>query len=329
MSQLIHWAILGPGKIADKFASAFSQVPEAKLYAVASRDEKRGNDFAGKFKIPKVYTSYELMLADPQIDIVYIATPHTFHYEQTLFCLNHKKAVLCEKPLTLNAKQTKELVEAAGRNNTFLMEGMWTRFFPATITALRLIQNGTIGEVKFMRADFGFSAPHGPDHRVLNLKLGGGAQLDVGVYPLFLALLIGGIPKTIQAISKLADTGADETTAAQFEFENGAIAHILSSIVTDTPKQAEIFGSKGSIILQTPWHKSQVVTLKKNNGEQEIFKFPFEGVGFHYELRHATECMQKGLKESELMSFDLSISMAGVADEILKQIGVVYPNSNL
>ena len=327
MNKPIQWAILGPGKIADKFASAFPQVPEAKLYAVASRDEKRGNVFAEKFKIPKVYNSYQLMLADPQIDIVYIATPHTFHYEQTLFCLNHKKAVLCEKPLTLNIKQTKELVEAARRNNTFMMEGMWTRFFPATITALRLIQNGAIGDIKFMRADFGFSAPHDPDHRVFNLKLGGGAHLDVGVYPMFLALLICGKPKTIQAISKLAPTGADETTAAQIYFDNGTIAHILSSIVTDTPKQAEIAGTKGSIILHTPWHKSQAVTVKKNNGEKETFSFPFEGIGFQYELQHATECMQKGLKESELMPFDLSISMADVADEILRQGGVVYPEA--
>jgi predicted dehydrogenase len=327
MSQLIHWAILGPGKIAEKFASAFSQVPEAKLYAVASRDEQRGKVFAEKFNIAKVYISYEQMLADPLIDIVYIATPHTFHHEQTLLCLKNKKAVVCEKPLTLSTKQTTELVTASRANNTFLMEGMWTRFFPAIIKTLELIQQDAIGEIKFIRADFGFAAPHDPDHRVLNLKLGGGAQLDVGVYPLFLALLIGGTPKTIQAISKLADTGADETTVAQFEFENGAIAHILSSIVTDTPKQAEIFGSKGSIILQTPWHKSQMVTLKKNNGEQESFKFPFEGVGFHYELRHATDCLQRGLKESELMPLSLSIQMAKVADEILQQAGVFYPTA--
>ena len=327
MSQLIHWAILGPGKIAEKFASAFSQVPEAKLYAVASRDEQRGKVFAEKFNIPKVYTSYEQMLADPLIDIVYIATPHTFHHEQTLLCLKNKKAVVCEKPLTLSTKQTTELVAASRANNTFLMEGMWTRFFPATLKTLELIQHDTIGEIKFIRADFGFAAPHDPDHRVLNLKLGGGAQLDVGVYPMFLALLIGGTPKTIQACSKLAITGADETTAAQLYFENGAIAHILSSIVADTPKQAEIFGSKGSIILQTPWHKSQEITLRKNSGKEEIFKFPFEGVGFHYELRHATECLQRGLKESEIMPLSLSIQMAKVADEILQQAGVFYPTA--
>jgi len=327
MSQQIHWAILGPGRIAEKFASAFTQVPEAKLYAVASRDALRSKVFAEKFNIPKVYANYEEMLADPVIDIVYIATPHTFHHEQTLLCLKNKKAVVCEKPLTLSAKQTMELVTASRATNIFLMEGMWTRFFPATLKALELVQQDAIGKINFIRADFGFSAPHDPHHRVLNLKLGGGAQLDVGVYPMFLALLIGGKPKTIQAISKLAITGADETTAAQLYFENGAIAHILSSIVVDTPKQAEIFGSKGSIIIQTPWHKSQEIRLRKNSGKEEIFKFPFEGVGFHYELHHATECLQRGLKESELMPLSLSIQMAEVADEILQQAGVIYPTT--
>ena len=328
MNQPIKCGILGPGKIAEKFASAFSQVPKAKLVAVASRDEKRAGAFAHKFNIEKVYMSYEAMITDPQIDIIYIATPHTFHYEQTLLCLEHKKAVLCEKPLTLSAKQTEELIKAAGKNNTFLMEGMWSRFFPATISALNLIQKGEIGEVNFLRADFGFSAPHDPDHRVLNLKLGGGAQLDVGVYPLFLALLICGEQTTIHAVSKLAGTGVDETTAVQFQFDNGAIAHILSSIVTDTPKQAEIMGSTGTITLQAPWHKSREVIVKKNNGEIKTYRFPYEGVGFHYELEHATQCIQQGLKESNLMTLDFSLRMARVAEEILQQGKVKYPESN-
>lgn len=329
MKKQVNWAILGPGKIADKFASAFHLVPEAKLLAVASRDEKRGAAFAQKFAIPKVYGSYEKLMSDPEIDIVYIATPHTFHHEQTLLCLKNKKAVLCEKPMTLNAKHTLELISASKANDTFLMEGMWSRFFPATQTALELIRNGKIGDVKFLRADFGFAAPHQAEHRVLNVELGGGALLDVGVYPLFLALLVCGRPTTIQTTSKLAATGADETTAAQLYFENGTIAQIFSSIVADTSKQAEIVGTKGKIIIHSPWHKSQKISLKKNNGDNENFDFPFEGVGFHYELRHATECIQKGLKESELMPLSLSIQMAEAADEILRQGGVIYPNRNL
>lgn len=328
MIKKTNWAILGPGKIADKFASAFPLVHQANLMAVASRDKKRGDDFAHKYAIPKVYYSYKELLVDSEIDIVYISTPHVFHYEQALLCIKHKKAVLCEKPLTMNARQTLELISASKANNTFLMEGMWTRFFPATHKMMELITAGKIGEAKLVRADFGFAAPHLPDHRVRNLKLGGGAQLDVGVYPLFLALLLCGKPTVIQAVSKLAEAGADETTAAQLYFENDTIANILSSIVIDTSKQAEITGTTGKIILHAPWHKSQKVTFKKNSGEEEVFDFSFEGAGFQYELQHVTDCMLRGFKESNLMPLELSLRMAQVADEIIRQAGVIYPNSN-
>src|SRR6267378_5773363 len=186
MKRVINWAILGPGKIAHKFADAFRGVPDAKLYAIASRDAARGKHFAGKFNVPKLHNTYEALVADPEVDIIYIATPHPFHYAQTLLCLNHKKAVLCEKPLTMSHKNASELVALARSTGTFLMEGMWSRFFPATIKTLELIRAGVIGEIKFLRADFGFVAPYDPDGRVFNLKLGGGAQLDVGVYPMFL-----------------------------------------------------------------------------------------------------------------------------------------------
>ncbi len=328
MKETIHWAILGPGKIARKFAAAFDDVPSAKLYAIASRDEVRGKEFATKFNVSKVYKRYEALVEDPMVDIVYIATPHPFHYEQSLLCLNHQKAVLCEKPMTLHHKHTSAMVAAARANKVFLMEGMWSRFFPATIKVLELIRQGVIGEIKYLRADFGFVAPYLPEERVFNLKLGGGAQLDVGVYPMFLALLILGKPEKIQATAQLSSTGADETTVAQFHFKNGAIAHILSSVVADTPKQAEIIGTLGTIILETPWHKSQALTVKKNNGQTDHFDLPYSGIGFEFQLRHVTACMQNGLKESDLMPYELSLLMAKVADEILKQCHIIYPTNN-
>ena len=328
MKRTINWAILGPGKIAHKFADAFRSVPDAKLYAIASRDAARGKEFAGKFKVPKIYDRYEALVADPDVDIIYIATPHPFHYAQTLLCLNHKKAVLCEKPLTMNHKNASEMVSLARSKGTFLMEGMWSRFFPATIKTLELIRAGVIGEIKFLRADFGFVAPYNPEGRVFNLKLGGGAQLDVGVYPMFLALLILGKPEKIQALAQRALTGADETTSAQFYFKNGSIAHIMSSVAADTPKQAEIIGTLGTIVMHTPWHKSQAITIKKNTGETEPIDLPYSGIGFEFQLAHATACMQNGLKESSLMPHDLSLWMAGTADEILSQGGIVYPQNN-
>jgi predicted dehydrogenase len=328
MKNTVHWAILGPGKIAHKFADAFPGVSDATLYAVASRDVARGKEFAGRYNIPKTYTSYEALVADPQVDIVYIATPHPFHHAQALLCLNHKKAVVCEKPLTINYRQTLELVSAARANNTFLMEGMWSRFFPATLKTTELIRAGVIGEVKFLRADFGFIAPLDLQGRVFNVALGGGAQLDVGVYPMFLALLLLGKPDRIQALGKLAVTGADETTSVQFHFSNGSIAHILSSVVADTSKQAEIIGTLGTIIMHSPWHKSQAITIKKNTGETETIALPFSGIGFEFQLEHATACFREGRKESALMTHELSVWMAETADEILRQCGVVYPETN-
>jgi predicted dehydrogenase len=329
MKRVINWAILGPGKIAHKFADAFRSVPDAKLYAIASRDAARRKEFAAKFKVPKIHDTYEALVADPDVDIIYIATPHPFHYGQTLLCLNHKKAVLCEKPLTMNHANASEMVSLSRSKGVFLMEGMWSRFFPATVKTVELIRAGVIGEIKFLRADFGFIAPDDPGGRVFNLRLGGGAQLDVGVYPMFLALLILGKPESIQAMAQRARTGADETTSAQFYFRNGSIAHILSSVAADTTKEAEIVGTLGTILMQAPWHKSQAITIKKNSGEMEHIKLPYSGLGFEFQLAHATECIQNGLKESNLMSHDLSLWMAETADEILRQCGIAYPGNDL
>lgn len=324
MSQVIRWAVLGPGKIAHKFADAFNRVPDARLVAVASRDKTRAGAFAAEFSVPRVYDDYQALVTDPEVDIVYVATPHPFHHSQTLLCLEHRKAVLCEKPLTMSYTNAHEMVAKARSTNTFLMEGMWSRFFPATLKVLELIQSGTIGEVRFLRADFGFKAPYLPEGRVFNLQLGGGAQLDVGVYPMFLALLILGEPAKIQASARIATTGADETTGVQLTFRNGSIAHILSSVVADTPKHAEIVGTDGTITMHTPWHKSQSITVKRNATAAEHFDFPFEGIGFEFQLAHVTECMQSGLKQSDLLPLDFSLLMARTADEILGQCGVVY-----
>ena len=324
MERIINWGILGPGRIADKFASAFSITPQAKLHAVASRDKERGKEFATKFGIPKVYSDYEALANDPDVDIIYVATPHNFHHEQTILCLNYKKAVLCEKPLTLSLQSALAMVTAAKTNDRFLMEGMWSRFFPAILKTVDLISTGAIGEVQFIRADLGFAFPYDPDSRVYNLKLAGGAQLDVGIYPMFLALLILGKPKRIQALAQRAPTGADQITSVQFLFKNNVMAHILSSFIVDTPKQAEIMGTLGTITLHAPWYKSQAVTIKMNNAESTHFDFPYAGFGFQYQLQHVTECMQKGLKESPLMSLDFSLLMAEVADVILSQCNITY-----
>jgi len=321
---IINFGIIGPGKIANRLASSFEHAKGGKVYAVASRDEAKAKEFATTYKIEKIYNSYEALVKDPAVDVIYIATPHPFHFDQTLLCLKNGKAVLCEKPLALNYRQVSEMIDTARTNNVFLMEAMWSRFFPATKKVVELIQSGTMGEVKYLSADFGFAAPYDLNNRVYNMTLGGGAQLDVGVYPMFLALLLLGKPDEVKALSKLATTGADETTAALLSYKNGSMAHILSSIVTDSPKQADIMGTKGRIIMQTPWHKSQQITMKLNSGETEEFSFPYPGNGFQYQVEEVIACLNTGKKESDLMPHSLSLLMARVSDEIRKQGGIKY-----
>jgi predicted dehydrogenase len=324
MDRKINWGILGLGKIANRLASSFGEVADANLCAVASRDIDRAKAFAQQHNIPTCYNSYDQLIDDPNIDVIYIATPHTFHQEQTIRCLNKKKAVLCEKPLTINYRCAKEMVDVARMNNTFLMEAMWTRFFPATKKALEIIHSGKLGEIKYLRADFGFKAPFDANGRVFNLALGGGAMLDVGVYPLFLSLLIFGRPDAISSFAHLNGTGADEITNALLYYKSGTIASIMSAVVADTPKTAEIFGTLGRLTMETPWHKASALRVNMNDGSEEQFSFPYEGTGFQYQIQEVTQCLLNKKSESDLTPLDFSLMMASVSDEIRKQCGIKY-----
>jgi predicted dehydrogenase len=323
----VRFGILGPGKIANRFTDSFTHVPDAEVVAVASRDGERARLFAEKHRIPRSYDSYDKLILDPEVDIIYVATPHPFHFENTMQCLHGGKAVLCEKPLAMNLRQAKEMIDTARKNNVFLMEGMWSRFFPATHKALEVLNAGSIGELKFLEADFGFAAPVNPEGRVYNLALGGGSQLDVGVYPLFFALLMLGKPLSVKSFSQLAATGADATTSALLQFGNGAIAHIYSSIVADSPKMAHLLGTEGRITLAAPWHKSQEVIVRFNSGESNHYSFPHSGNGFEFQVDAVAQCIREGKKECDLMPHSLSLLMAETADEILRQGGVRYSSN--
>jgi predicted dehydrogenase len=320
-----NFGIIGPGKIANRFAEALQTVDRANLYAVASRDAERGRQFAQKFGITKVYEHYEDMAKDSAIDVIYVATPHTFHFEHTMMCLKHKKAVLCEKPLTLSRQLAQQMIDAATQHKTFLMEAMWTRFIPAIVEVKRLLEGGEIGTVQFLQGDFCFAAPPNPENRVFNLSLGGGAQLDVGVYPLFLAICLLGKPVDVKALVQKAETGADATTSAILKFGNGAIAHILSSVVMDSPKEAVILGTKGSISIHSPWHKSQRLTIRKQDGTVTTKEIHFESNGLQFQALEVIRCMDEKRLESPGMPWSLSLAMAEVSDEILRQGLVVYP----
>jgi predicted dehydrogenase len=324
MSKMYKWGIIGPGKIAEKFAAALSNIPNAVLHGVASRDIARAGQFAEKYNAAKWYGSYEALAGDGEIDVVYIATPHTFHHAHALLCLENKKPVLCEKPLSVNYDSTLEIVTAARKNNTFLMEAMWTRFLPIIDKTLELIRSGEIGEIKHIRADFGFNLPFDAESRLYNVQLGGGSLLDVGVYPLFLCLLLLGKPDEIKSFAHLSATGADETTNALLYYKNGAMASIHSSIAMQTPITADISGTKGVISLAIPWYKGTEVVLQKNGSITGSFLVPYAGNGFEFEIVEVMNCLENGLTESKLMPADFSLLMSGVVNEICNQCNIRY-----
>ena len=325
MSKVIRFGIIGPGKIATKFCESLQTLKgDCQVQAVASRDGGKSKQFAEKFEAPKFYGTYEELAADPLVDIVYIATPHPFHYEQTKLCLNNGKAVLCEKPLTISLTQTRVLVELAREKKVFLMEAMWSRFIPALVKMKELIDEGAIGEIKSMYSDFGFVAPPDMNLRTFNKSLGGGAQLDVGVYPMFLSLWLLGRPDSIKAVAGIASTGADENTTAMLCYKRGTVATIYSSFVADSPKQALITGTEGSITVQAAWHKATSFILTKNNAKPEVFEFPYESNGLQFQASEVIHCIRAGKTESAKLPLDMSILIAETADEIKRQIGVSY-----
>ncbi|MEP6748709.1 MAG: Gfo/Idh/MocA family oxidoreductase [Bacteroidota bacterium] len=324
MHKIFKWGIIGPGKIAQKFAAALENVPDAVLHAVASRDIEKAKQFAATYRAPFFYGDYNSVANNPEIDAVYIATPHTFHHAHALLCLRKKKAVLCEKPMSVNYASTAEMISVAGENNVFLMEAMWSRFLPIINKTLELIKDGEIGEVKFLQADFGFVAPFDAGSRLYDLKLGGGSLLDVGIYPLFLALFILGKPDEIKAFSHLAATGADETTDAMLFYKNGTMANILSSITAQTPITAEITGTKGTIILDRPWYKGNTIRVRKNDVITDTISVPYEGNGFEFQIQEVQACLQAGMIESNLMPLDFSLLMSKIMNDIAGMSNIAY-----
>ncbi len=323
----VKWGIIGPGRIARKFATDLAGVPGAELYAVASSDIRRAQSFAAEFGVQHVYGSYNEMVHCPGLQVVYIATPHAFHMEQALICLEAGISVLCEKPMALNADQVRRMTDAAKRYETFLMEAIWSRFLPTTKKILELIAAGTIGRVTFVKADFGFRSGYDPAQRTYHPSLGGGALLDIGIYPLFLATLLMGIPERVHAVAHVAPTGVDETVAAVLSYAGGGIAMMDATFAHKTPTEAFIYGDNGGCIhVLSRFHgPNEGFTLTLPDRETEFFLYEWDNLGYRYEILEVMQCLREGKKESDLLPLTFSQTLIGIMDEIRRQTGVVYP----
>jgi predicted dehydrogenase len=324
--QLLKWGIIGPGSIAHDFARDLALVkPTQAITAVLGNTPEHTEDFAGEFNVPGIFYDLSSFVQKSGIDIAYIATPHPKHYEQAMACLNAKIHVLCEKPITLNADQCRELIDASQRNNCFLMEAMWLRFLPSITSLLSLLQAEKIGKVLSVKACMGYKAPKEKDSRYFNPELGGGSLLDLGVYPLFLAQLLLGKPHTIKALGVLGKTKVDETCAMLLGFDNKAHALLESSLVSQSEQPAEITGEKGVIKILNPWfEKSYGLELQLYDKEAEVISTVWEGHGLQYEIEEVLRCLQLHQIESEYFSHAFSLGLAETMDEIRQQINLVY-----
>ena len=324
MRKTYRWGILGAGRIADKFCTALAFTEGAEVYAVASRDLAKAKDYAHRFGATAAYDNYDALLADEQVDIIYIATPHAFHYEHCMMCLKNGKAVLCEKPMSLTYAQTREMTDTAKAAKLFLMEGVWTACMPFIEKLKSLLNAGAIGIPKYLSADFGFVSAPDPASRLYDKKLGGGSMMDIGIYPLSLATLLFGEPAQMKVISKLTDSGVDEYMNLVLQYAGGETAHLLSAISFNTPIEATIIGTEGKIHIHNPWFKATDFSLHLNDGRIEQFSMPHESNGFEHEIKEAMRCLDNGLLESEKWSHRLSLTVSSLMEEALQQAGVHY-----
>lgn len=324
--QKIRWGILATGNIAHNMAAALQIVDEAELVAVASRTQANADAFGDEWQVPRRYSSYEALAADPEVDVVYIATPHTYHYDNMKLCLNGGKHVLCEKPLTLDAQQAAECIAFAREKKLFLMEAMWTRFFPAMVQIRDWLREGVLGEIKVVQADFSFNLAFDPASRLYDPELGGGALLDVGIYPLSFATMVLGLPERWQGYAQLSQTGVDELDAITLIYERGAVALLSCSLRINRPQEAWIMGTKGYLKIHEKFFQPHHITLHLDDGEAIIYEFPYEGDGYAHEVREVHACLQAGKLESDIMPLDESLALMNLMDELRAAWGVRYPH---
>lgn len=322
--KTINWGIIGLGKIAHKFAEDLVKVPNAKLYAVASRSSIKSKEFAARFSAEIAYDNYEALANDTNINAIYIATPHSFHLEHTLLCLNSGKAVLCEKPLALNSQEVEKMIAAAKSLQILLMEALWTYFLPHYQKTLEIIKSGVLGEIINLKADFGFKPVYDESSRVFNKALGGGSLLDIGIYPIFAALSILGMPEKISASGNFFNNGADSVCDILFNYNNGITAELNSTFLEETPTEAIVRGTKGVLKLNSRFHAPTSLSLKLTGKPEQEFDFEVPYNGYYYEILHFNALLHYNKKESHIMSFEMSRNLMTLLDLVKNEIGLSY-----
>ncbi|MGW0463952.1 Gfo/Idh/MocA family protein [Streptomyces sp. NPDC003027] len=331
MSGTVRWGVLATGGIAERFTTDLLAMEEAEVVAVASRTEASARAFADRFGIARAYGSWAGLAADPDVDVVYVATPHHAHRAAAGLALEAGKAVLCEKAFTLHAGEAEELVRLSRDRGLFLMEAMWMYCNPLIRRMRELVADGAIGEIRTVQADFGLAGPFAPDHRLRDPAVGGGALLDLGVYPVSFAHLLLGEPDSVQAHALLSPEGVDLNTAMLLGWsDSGASALLSCSIVADTPVTASVTGTRGRIDLPRGFFHPERFTLHRDGRDPEEYVVeghgPAERHSFRYEAAEVMRCLRAGETESPLVPLDGSVAVMRTLDAVRDRVGVRYPS---
>ena len=330
--KALNWGFIATGGIARTVAGDLAQLQDARLYAVSSRSQDSADAFAAANAVTKAYGNdgdvpgYQRLLADETVDVVYVATPHAQHFEIVRDALNAGKHVLCEKSLTINGREAAELINLARERNLFLMEAVWSRFLPSIQRAFSIAASGELGDIKWVSADLGFPAAYDPSARIWSPAAGGGALLDLTVYALLWPLGTLGFPQSVSAVGSLNDDGVDTQNALTLAYDDGAIAQLTSSLLAHGPRSATVAGTRGFLQTQGSLNNPREILVRTGWDEPRAERFETVGIGYTYELREVTRCIQQGLAESPVMPLGDSLNTMRLFDGVRSQLGVRYAN---
>ncbi len=326
MSERFRWGIMGTGSIARQFAKGLGALEDAELAAVGSRKVETAEAFGETFGVARRHGSYEALAADDGLDAIYVATPHPMHKDNSILCLQAGKAVLCEKPFAVNRGEAEAVISVARAEGRFIMEAMWTRFLPTLVQVREWLAAGVIGAPRMVQADFGFRASYDEDSRILDPALAGGGLLDVGVYAVsFAAMVFGCAPERIATLANLGPTGVDEEAGMVLGYPGGGMAVLSAAVRTETPQEARIMGSEGSIHLPAPFWRGSKAVLQRSEGKAETHKLPYKGNGYNREAAEVAARVRAGALESPVMPWAETLSIMETMDRIRAQWGLKYP----
>jgi predicted dehydrogenase len=325
MKKKYKWGILAPGKMSAKFTRGLKLLENVELFAVGSRDMKRAKQFAEEFGFKKYYGSYDELVSDPELEIVYIASPHSYHYEHTMLCLGHKKAVICEKAFALNSREVDKMKNEAARQKTFLMEALWPPFQPIYRKTKELLHTGEPGKIEHLNSRFSFQPPYDPFDRKFNLALGGGSLLDIGIYPVIDALYFMGVPSEVMAKASYTETGTEDSISIIFGYEDGHMATLYSSFRTAGGIGCDILCENGNLFFSRGRDMSQRLNISLNGKENVEYSLLPEGMGYQFEALEVMNCLDNGKLQSDIVPLSFSVDLMNTLDRIRQAAGIVFP----